>query len=61
MQPACDKEAACRSRQRLFGCAARQSDTLHPNFWRNQRENALSAENPSSSAIADRGRSRFST
>jgi hypothetical protein len=40
---------------------ARHSDTLQPNTARNQREKALRAENPSSSATDASGRSRFST
>ena len=40
---------------------ARHSDTLQPNTERNQREKALRAENPSSSATDASGRSRFST
>ena len=39
---------------------ARQSVTLQPNRFLNQRENALSAENPSNSETEASGRSRFS-
>jgi hypothetical protein len=42
------------------GALARHSDTLQPNWVRNQRENALRAEKPSNSASDASGRSRLS-
>ncbi len=40
-------------------CCTRHFDTLQPNSPPNQRENALSDENPSSVATSDKGRSRL--